>query len=162
MGFLEEFEKARQGEKESKEGSEAMRNSTLLAVSTLLAEIKETFGTNPEAQGIKLNDALFPVTDSTGRYQAPGLKILFSPRQFIHAQPEGFAWGGFVVNLHFHGCMDNQSRTLMFVKQEGSDERVWAFFSKDPRTGTPSFQRWSMGTFEEILKSQVLGKVSVR
>lgn len=157
MGFLDNLSDQRKQEEDGKEAVAAMRNKALAAVAELLREIRGCFGDDPKAHGIQINSATFPVTGDGGPYHAEGLKIIFDQRRFIQVQPTGMAFGGFRVDIVFQGCVDNQSHTLLYARQEGSEERVWAFSRKNT-FGHPELKRWTKEEFEEILNRQVIGQ----
>lgn len=156
MGFLDNLAEQNKKREAGKDAAEAQRRKALEGLAVLLQEIRSCFGEDPKAHGIQISNANFPVTGDGAPYQAPGLKIVFDPRRFIQVQPDGMAMGGYRVEIHFHGCLDNSSHVLLYAAQEEGEERVWAFFQKEPRG--IKLTRWSKEAFEEILEHQVIGK----
>ena len=156
MGFLDNLDDQNKKKEAGKDAAAEHRKKALEGLDGLLQEIRSCFGEDPKAHGIQVNSANFPVREDGVPYQAPGLKIIFDPRRFIQVQPEGMAFGGYRVDIHFHGCADNSSHTLLYVAQEESDERVWAFLRKEAHGVKTA--RWSKEAFEEILERQVIGK----
>jgi hypothetical protein len=156
MGFLDNLDDQKKKVEASKEILAERHKKAMEGLDGLLKEIRSCFGEDPKAHGIQINNMNCPVTGDGAPYQAPGLKIVFDPRRFIQVQPDGMAMGGYRVEIHFHGCLDNSSHVLLYAAQEEGEERVWAFFQKEPRG--VKLTRWSKEAFEEILERQVIGK----
>lgn len=156
MGFLDSLNDQNQKKEAGKEAAAEYRKKALEGLDGLLQEIRSCFGEDPKAHGIQVNYASFSVREDGAPYQASGLKIVFDPRRFIQVLPEGMAMGGYRVAIHFHGCADNSPHVLLYAAQEESDERVWAFFTRE--THGVKLTRWSKEVFEEILERQVIGK----